>query len=278
MNPILPCIEFTRFASSLSVYLYASALFAFLGSVVDLVPILALSNSRNRALLDGSFRTFFITRGTLFSLTIGFKFLFFWAFVGQPVKCGQLSKDSAQNDNLMPRESRHSASWGRWGIIGLMLKWVLLALILAITVLQILWRNVTRLQKSLYFVSAAVEAVVAALFMLKIALNVLVSSNRVKYTVLFYLAPLFCLGIIVSLSVTNIVICEHQPVVLFVVHGRLMVCSPFHRDHPGPIPASHRIVHLDCIQPHLHILPSFFPTPSHCHAAKEEVLLPTPGQ
>jgi hypothetical protein len=205
-----PYIPFTRIASSLSVYLYASALLAFIGSVVDLIPILALSNSSNKSRLDNSFNAFFLTRGTLFALSIGFRFLFFWAFVAQLPKRGQQSPnfDTETGDFLMMRDSRHSASWGRWGVIGLVLKWLLLALTLAIVVLQILWRNVAQFQRSLYFVDSAIEAVVAALFMLKIALTILVSSDPMKFTVLFYLAPLFALGISASLSVTNILVCE----------------------------------------------------------------------
>jgi hypothetical protein len=202
-------VPFTRTVSRLSVYLYASAFFAFFASILDLAPILALTKTNAGQLpLTTSFKIISILREISLSVSIGFRFLYFWTFVAQPIK-SERPEPGTTGDLFKLKERGRSASWGRWGIPGLILKWSLLTLTLTIPVTQTVWRNLSQTRKTLYFTDSSLETVVSALFILKIGLNSLLSRKTWKQILLFYISPLFALGISLGLGLTNIIVCEY---------------------------------------------------------------------
>jgi hypothetical protein len=210
--PVLCCLFHSLIPSPrFSVYLYVSAFLAFLASILDLVPILALAHSESNAgqlLPTASFETISILQETALSISIGFRFLYFWTFVAQPIKGERLSEPGTTGDLFKLKEQGHSASWGRWGIPGLILKWTLLTLTVTIPATQIVWRNLPQTRNPLYFAESSLEVVVSALFIVKMGLNSLLSRKTWKQIILFYVSPLFALGITLGLGLTNVILRE----------------------------------------------------------------------
>ncbi|TCD66364.1 hypothetical protein EIP91_001413 [Steccherinum ochraceum] len=103
------------------------------------------------------------TREIFLALSFGLRLLFFWFFVAQPPP-GEKEPDNGQ---------LHNGSWEKWGLVGVFLKWALVLMCAAITLLQILYRTVAALSKfgPVYEVACTMEIVITACFMLKIFLN-----------------------------------------------------------------------------------------------------------
>lgn len=111
----------------------------------------------------------------------------------------------------------HSGTWGRWGFVGLVLKWVLLAVALAISVLQIIWRIVpsANMFGAIYGAESAMEIVASAILLLKLLLNVCITPISPRYKALqnysaMILALLFNLGV----GIGNVITCELYPLTM----------------------------------------------------------------
>ncbi|KAF7302729.1 hypothetical protein HMN09_00907800 [Mycena chlorophos] len=148
-------------------YLYASSLFAFGGAIFDISQILERgidATNENAAL--GTVTGLIDAREVAFALAFGTRYLYLWAFV-------------AQRPRHEPRsvigDALHSASWLRWGVPGLLLKFGLLGAVLAIPILQILWRIDTG-NSPVYTTESALQIGVSILLLAKLLLNLFLST------------------------------------------------------------------------------------------------------
>lgn len=189
-----------RKLSLIVICLHVSALFAFGAAILDLSQILA--RGRNNNGLEGSSITALInTREVGLALSVGFRFLFFWLLVAEPPR----------GERVLPpvegayRARGHSADWGRWGILGFLLKWSLLALTISIPIIQIIWRIAQRRFDVIYMVESTIEIVVSALFILKVMLNLFLSPLEPWWRPFrSYSAPLIGLLINLGIAVGNL--------------------------------------------------------------------------
>jgi hypothetical protein len=192
----------------LSVYIYASSLFAFGAAILDLSQMLARgsTNTGNNTGLEGV-TGLINTREVGFSLAVGFRFLFLWAFVAQRPR-GEAPLARSSSSGYDPREDSHSASWQRWGYLGFALKWSLLAVIVAITVLSIIWRIVSRTLGVVYITETTMEIVVSGIFILKVLLNIFLSPVRPWWRPsLTNFVPIITMATNLGIAVGNLVFC-----------------------------------------------------------------------
>lgn len=143
-------------------------------------------------------------REVVLAASLGFLYLFLWCFVAQCPRGEGPIAISGPN----PRENAHSASWKRWGIVGLLLKWSLLGLCLSITALQVIWRVSPPDSRFgvVYVAEATIEVVVSALFILKLFLNIFLSPLMPWHRpVQSYAAPLVALLISGGLGIGNLI-------------------------------------------------------------------------
>ncbi|KAF5377505.1 hypothetical protein D9615_005282 [Tricholomella constricta] len=188
--------------SLIAIYLYASSFLAFAAAIFDLGDILA----RGRTGQDTA-SGLVTVREVGFALSLGFNFVFLWHLVA---KCPRKERHQSPDDVNSDANSAyvHSASWRRWGVIGLLLQWSLLGLAVSIPILQIIWRISPPDIRfgPVYVAEATIEVVVSALFILKIFLNIFLSPVTPWWRpIQSNLAPLFALSISTSLGLGNLV-------------------------------------------------------------------------
>ncbi|KZT06831.1 uncharacterized protein LAESUDRAFT_759008 [Laetiporus sulphureus 93-53] len=155
---------FMKRADALILCLHLSIIVAFISAILDLVQLLVRGSEAVDDALDLTSVTGLITvREVGYALSFGLRFLFFWGFVAQPPPGEARSMGNV----------RHNGSWNRWGAIGIVLEISTLALVLVDPVLQVIYRVVTSLHKigPLYEVESAIQAVLSAVFILKLLLN-----------------------------------------------------------------------------------------------------------
>lgn len=147
-----------------------------------------------------------IAREVGLSLSLGSIYLFLWHLVAQRPRGEQpLSSEDSSTQNT------HSASWKRWGLLGLLLKYGLLALTFSIPVLQIIWRVSTPSARfgTVYVAESTIEVVVSALFVLKLLLNAYLSPLTPWWRPLqSSVAPIIALFISTGLGLGNLVASE----------------------------------------------------------------------
>lgn len=189
-----------------SLYLYLSALSAFTASIFDLSQLLARGSFNvDRGYDTDSVRGLINTREVSLALSVGFRFMFFWTFVAQRPR-GEPPPILGKAEYI-PRYHAHSASWQRWGYLGFILKWGLLALTVAIPIMQIIWRIVERQVGLLYTVESTIELVASSLFILKLFLNVFLSPLDPWWLwVLSYLGPIVALLISLGIAIGQLVL------------------------------------------------------------------------
>uniref|UniRef100_A0A0W0G2L2 LIM zinc-binding domain-containing protein n=2 Tax=Moniliophthora roreri TaxID=221103 RepID=A0A0W0G2L2_MONRR len=181
----------------LGVYLYSSAIFAFGAAILDLSQVLARGAVNvERGIGMDSVTAIINSREVGFSLSVGFRFLFFWTYIAERPR-GEPPPSNLNDPKFYnAQEYAHSASWERWGVLGFLLKWSLLIGSLAIPILQIIWRIAFRKFATLYMVESTVEIIISALFILKIFLNIFLSSLTPWWRPFGpYAAPLLALAI-----------------------------------------------------------------------------------
>ncbi|KAK0465205.1 uncharacterized protein EV420DRAFT_1513303 [Desarmillaria tabescens] len=192
-----------------SLYLYLSALSAFAASIFDLSQLLARgSYNVVRGYDADSVRGLINTREVSLALSIGLRFIFFWTFVaerprGEPPPIPQEDRKTKYE----PRYHAHSASWQRWGYLGFILKWGLLALTVAIPTMQIIWRIAQRQFGLIYTVESTMEIVASSLFILKLFLNIFLSPLSPWWLrFLSYLGPIAALLISLGIGIGQLVL------------------------------------------------------------------------
>jgi len=201
---------------SVSCFLCGSAFLSFAAGIIDLSQItLRTQATANRGpsltivsdLLNA--REVFLVV-SLVSLNIAL-----WLFVserplGEEPTLAANANIEAQEDDRASTYS-HTASWSRWGLVGMILQWVCLASIIAIGLMQFLWRLLPdqRNFSNLYVADCTVQATLTAIFILKLFLNIYISSFPSRWQPLkHYLAPLGALLIGVGISVGTLMICK----------------------------------------------------------------------
>ncbi|KAJ3811410.1 hypothetical protein F5876DRAFT_39705, partial [Lentinula aff. lateritia] len=194
----------------LSIYLYSTALFSFVAAVIDLAQLLVRGSVKvnmNTGITSGV-TALINTREVGLSIAIGFRFLFFWAFVaerprGEPPPTTDLSDPRVYVHHA---QNSHSAKWERWGYLGIFLKWLILASVISIPILQIIWRIAVRHFGVVYMVESTIEILISALLLLKMILNVFLSPVSPWWKPFrFYVAPLIALLINLGIGIGELV-------------------------------------------------------------------------
>lgn len=198
---------FFNLGPRIAIYLYSSALLAFAAGVLDLSQILG----RGQLIDQGGVNGLVNTREVALSLSVGFRFLFYWSFIaerprGEPPPPNPEELDVRYN----PRIHTHSADWQRWGYLGLFLKWGLLALTFSIPILHIVWRILARRFALVYMVETTIEIVVTSIFILKIFLNLFLSPVFPWWKLTsWYITPIIALGLNLGVAAGNLGYCKH---------------------------------------------------------------------
>lgn len=209
---------------SLSVTLYVSVLLAFIASLLDLSQILQRGSHDNTGHGGGGGNGgdddidssgLIVVREIGFALSVGLRFFFFWLFVAEPPR-GEKAKpvpyDPKTNFFVYAfKEPDHTGAWGRWGIPGMILRWLLLAMTFVITVLQMVWRLVPsdNFLGPVYTAESTLEIAASAIFILKLGLNTMITmtvprSKTVRRYSTMVLALIFSIG----LGIGNIAVCK----------------------------------------------------------------------
>ncbi|KAF9056304.1 hypothetical protein BJ165DRAFT_1432493 [Panaeolus papilionaceus] len=162
----------------ISVFLYGSSFLAFAAATLDLGQILARGseNAAKDISLDNITALLF-AREILLALSLSFLNIFFWMLVAE---CPNEERIFNSNDSMSAtsQQSMHSASWGRWGPVGTVLKWFSLVALLSVPLLQALWRLVPsqRRYSTLYVAESTVQTTICLIFILKLFLNIYLST------------------------------------------------------------------------------------------------------
>ncbi|KAF9456266.1 hypothetical protein BDZ94DRAFT_1276115 [Collybia nuda] len=172
---VLTFVLFMKRIDLIAIYLYISSFIAFVAAVLDLSQTLVLGKNGSLGPVTASGLT--IAREVGLALSVGFLYVFLWCLVAQCPRGEQPTSFIDIKGKSDYTDYTHSASWTRWGLLGLLLKWGLLGLSLSIPVLQIVWRvSVPDSQFGTTYISeATIEVVVSALFILKLFLNIFLS-------------------------------------------------------------------------------------------------------
>jgi len=217
---------------SLSVVLYSSVFFAFTASIFDLGQVLTGDRRNTDNVMDLDAVTGLIAaREILFAVSVGLRFFFFWIFVAEPPR-GE-TVQAAPHDPIakLLTEQKHSGAWGSWGITGIFLKWVLLAICFTIGVLQIIWRVVPSDNQlgPVYGAETAMEIIASALFVIKLLLNTVITpvTPRSK-TFRRYTAMFFALLINLGLGIGNVITCKFLCVQIENRRAEKPSCSRIH--------------------------------------------------
>ncbi|KAF5390212.1 hypothetical protein D9757_002801 [Collybiopsis confluens] len=200
-----------RRVTLLSIYIYSTALFSFGAAVLDLAQVLArgAANVNANTGITSSVTALINTREVGLSIAVGFRFLFFWAFVaerprGEPPPTTDLSNPRAYKYDA---KNSHSARWERWGFLGIFSKYVILVALSSIPILQIIWRIAVRHFGMVYMAESTIEILVSALFIMKIMLNIFLSPVSPWWKPLrFYLVPLLALLINLAVGIGELVV------------------------------------------------------------------------
>lgn len=144
-----------------------------------------------------------IAREVGFGFSTGLRLLFYWAFVAQPPRAEQLLP--------MTRKGIHSGAWNRWGIIGTLLQWATGAMIVAVFVIQLIWRIEQDFigPTNLYNADAGIEIILSAVFLLKLGLNTSLCISAPKIRVMMsYSGFIIALILSIGIGLGNLVTCE----------------------------------------------------------------------
>ncbi|PCH33525.1 hypothetical protein WOLCODRAFT_147619 [Wolfiporia cocos MD-104 SS10] len=204
---------FMRRVDSIILCLHMAVLTAFIASILDLVQMLIRgADAVDKGIDTKSVQGLITVREVGYALSFGLRFLFFWGFVAQPVP----------GEVLPEGKTMHNGSWGRWGLLGIILQMFTLTLVLVDPVLQILYRNVTILHKigPVYEIEAAIQIVLSSVFILKLLLNswvrLLVNMNSApaRTTLLGYSGVIIALSLGVLIGIGNVAMFEFTETVL----------------------------------------------------------------
>ncbi|KAJ7103275.1 hypothetical protein B0H15DRAFT_204577 [Mycena belliarum] len=187
-----------------TIFLYISSLLAFVAAILDLTQILLRGTANTDAGLAMDTVTGIAnTREVGLALAFGFRFLYLWKFVAQRPRFEPRPREA----DLSPSDSPfHSASWERWGVPGFILKYALLGSVIAIPILQIIWRIATGLS-SVYLAEATIQIAVSALLIAKLLLNLHLSTVSPWWRPFTpYIVPILALMISTGIGTGNLLI------------------------------------------------------------------------
>ena len=209
------------------VCLYGSSFLAFVAATLDLSQVL-IRKQQNPTVTLGTIAGFIQAREVFLSLSVFFLDLFFWYLVAHCPRGEMIGNTSVLSTKYSrARPSMHSASWNRWGVVGIVLKYGSLAALLSVPLLSLVWRLMPtqRTYSSTYIAQSIIQTTVTGVFLLKLLLNVSISpQNHWWLALLSYTIPIISLLIGISLAVGDVVLCEYlasgfllfvQPLVLY---------------------------------------------------------------
>jgi len=192
-----------------AIYLYTSSFLAFAAGIFDLGHVLSQGRAKLTTGTGSDTSSGLVTvREIGLALSLGFNFIFLWHLVAQCPRNERYRTTNNMKSGANPAPYIHSASWKRWGFIGLLLQWSLLGLSFSIPVLQIVWRITPPNLRfgTVYIAEATIEVVTSALFILKIFLNIFLSPLTPLWRpVQSNIAPLVALSISTGLGLGNLV-------------------------------------------------------------------------
>ncbi|TFY77454.1 hypothetical protein EWM64_g6558 [Hericium alpestre] len=179
-----------------SVFLFSAVLMMFFAAILDISQGLV----RGRRGVDNILALNLVTvREVFYSLAVGLRFLFFWAFAALPPR-GEMEsdiiplvQDTSIHAILFKSTATHSACWTRWGILGHALKWTMLAMSIAVTVLQVVWRTVQMFNHSgsVFEAESAMEIIMSGILIIKLLLNTLIAETPSRLTTFLHYLPIF---------------------------------------------------------------------------------------
>lgn len=183
-----------------------SSFFSFVAALLDLIILVGLSNQpRDSTVTPSTFGnvTARVVREMFLACAITLRFLFFWHIVGLPAR-GEVSTPVTTyppDGSFIPsHRDLHSGNWLQWGIFGVVLKYFMVMAVVAVGVLEAIWR----LEFVFLFVisaatmesaSATLEVALSVLFMLKLLGNLLFTSARRLSMLLGFLPVLVAMAI-----------------------------------------------------------------------------------
>ncbi|KAF8309760.1 hypothetical protein DL93DRAFT_1703818 [Clavulina sp. PMI_390] len=162
-----------------------SAVFSFIAALLDLVILVEQSNLNNvtdsdstsnstsssspNSLNEGHVGVRVIIQMLLAS-ALTLRFLFIWHYVGLPAREETPTPVTVfPSSSFLPTDAdMHSGSWLQWGIFGIILKYFLLAAVVAVGVLESIWRL-----EQVFTPGIGASAVEAASGTLEVALSIL---------------------------------------------------------------------------------------------------------
>ena len=194
---------------------------AFIAALLDLSQILHHGGRDGRSRGDGNEKDGDVSSSGLtvvreigFALSVGLRFFFFWLFVAEPPRGGKVKPVPYDPEtNLFVyafKEPNHSGAWGHWGITGMILRWLLLAMTVVITILQMVWRLVSGndFMGPVYTVESTLEIIASAIFILKLGLNTLITTTVPRSrTVRRYSTMIVALIFSIGLGIGNVTVC-----------------------------------------------------------------------
>jgi hypothetical protein len=149
-----------------------------------------------------------IGRDLIFSISMGFRFLFFWCLAGLPSVTGPqniIFPSEVQSVTDLP-----TYSWELWGAVGSVLKWLSLLATVGIVVLQVLWRMVDAFSKRgpVYAAECIIEIALSVLFISVLLSNIIYSPRPRSQAFISYLAPIVAFLFGAGVAAGNIFSCK----------------------------------------------------------------------
>ncbi|KAI0051748.1 hypothetical protein FA95DRAFT_1675771 [Auriscalpium vulgare] len=178
-------------------FLFSSIILSFFAAILDLTQILLHNFGSDQPDSIGRLK---IAREVFFAVATGVRFMYFWAFVAQCPRGEMVLKRNSPTGrrslsalSFHSQRSLHSGDWQRWGIVGLVLQWVLMGIAVAIALLQILWRTLDSFhhQGPVYAVESALEIIASALLISKLLLNCMIAETPSRWGTFFQYSPIF---------------------------------------------------------------------------------------
>ncbi|KAF8328803.1 uncharacterized protein EI90DRAFT_3125548 [Cantharellus anzutake] len=188
-----------------------SGLLSFLGSIIDLISLVVLSNDD----LTVSNLASVTAREMLFSASVALRFLFFWVLVALPAR-GEVWRSFsttgwAEGSFNLSSDDMHSGSWARWGMIGLFIKYFMLTTVVTVGVLQVIWRVEFTFRASSaitpFTASAILEIVTTIVLALKLLGNLtFVAPELRKMNILDHIPLLSAMAISIGIGIGGLVV------------------------------------------------------------------------
>ncbi|KZV77495.1 hypothetical protein PENSPDRAFT_3022 [Peniophora sp. CONT] len=204
-----------------------SAFLEFLAALFDVSQIL-VRGAADESVTSSTVTSLMLARDIFFSFGGGLRFFAFWAIVAQrPWGEAPITQRDKTSENFLAIDpSMHSGNWMRWGVVGILLKWVTAAIAVAITLMQILWRAVNEFDNlgPVYAAENGLEVVMSVVFIIKLCLNAAITDtpSRSRWmTLVDYMPLIVALLFNFALGIGNIAVFPFSESTA----GRLMIAT-----------------------------------------------------